>query len=514
MPFHSEVRRVITGTLLATVLVAAVPVTAAAAVPANPQPGPAITTGPKNGEIDDILTESHGNWTNSPTSYAVQWRRCNDQNGSNCTDIAGATGHTYTIVKADRGFYMSVQVIASNADGPSAPASATLTQTVTGPPEFAPGSVPQIQGTAVPKQALTVTPAQVIPADTQSSFQFLRCDANGQNCSAPPYSTPTNGNPPSYQVTACDSGSTLLVQQVALYTSSTHAHQPISERSAPTAIVPAAPSWQAPCNGTLTVPTVQRDERFRPITDNAGMLVTGKLNGFAVTGKLVTDVYGYVEVGTTLTVQGHAKWDRADPARGYHYQWLSQAGSDKYLPIAGATDTTYTITANDFAKNIAIEERTFNDAGEGLLGAGFPGFKVVTDRPSDPASLPAALLAKLITRALKVLAAPTPKRKALLASGTYVYPEALSPGEGRMVVTWTGPAVAKAARSVKPAVFAKGTTATPMLNRGFRLKVKLTKLGKARLKAAKKTTSLTAKVTFTPKSGKASTLTKHFSIKR
>jgi hypothetical protein len=307
----------------------------------------------------------------------------------------------------------------------------------------------------------------------------------------------------------------VVVEQVALYHSATNAMAPISERSAPTAIVPASPPWQAPCTGVLQAPSPQRDALFRPITDNAGLLVTGTLNGVAVTGKLLSGEGSYfVRVGTTVTVQGHARWDRADPARGYHYQWKASSGTDGYFPIAGATGASYTITANDIGKSLQVEERTFNDAGEGLLGVGFPGVFAGDPRPPSEFHAPPALLAKLTAEVLRVLGAPTPTRKALLASGTYVYPPATSPGEGQMAVTWTGPARANAATSSRRAVFAKGRTATPMAGRPLRLSVKLTKLGKARLKAAKKTTSLTATVTFTPKSGKASTAAHRFSIKR
>src|SRR5664280_1660233 len=46
------------------------------------------------------LSVSNGSWTNSPTSFAYQWRRC-DNSGASCADIATATANTYLLVLAD-----------------------------------------------------------------------------------------------------------------------------------------------------------------------------------------------------------------------------------------------------------------------------------------------------------------------------------------------------------------------------------------------------------------------------
>ncbi len=46
------------------------------------------------------LSATNGTWSNNPTGFAYQWRRC-DAGGASCADIAGATNSTYTLVAAD-----------------------------------------------------------------------------------------------------------------------------------------------------------------------------------------------------------------------------------------------------------------------------------------------------------------------------------------------------------------------------------------------------------------------------
>src|SRR5207244_11191044 len=70
-----------------------------------------------------ILTAQVGTWSNSPTSYAYQWRRC-DSSGANCADIAGATSSSYGVVGADVDSTLAVGVTASNSAGSSTAFSA------------------------------------------------------------------------------------------------------------------------------------------------------------------------------------------------------------------------------------------------------------------------------------------------------------------------------------------------------------------------------------------------------
>jgi streptogramin lyase len=57
-----------------------------------------------------------GGWTNSPTSYAYQWERCN-ASGGECAEIAGATSATYVPIVPDVGHTLEVKVTATNSGG-------------------------------------------------------------------------------------------------------------------------------------------------------------------------------------------------------------------------------------------------------------------------------------------------------------------------------------------------------------------------------------------------------------
>ena len=59
---------------------------------------------------------TNGTWTNEPTGYAYQWERCN-ATGSECGNITGATGSTYTPIEADVGHTLRVKVTAKNPGG-------------------------------------------------------------------------------------------------------------------------------------------------------------------------------------------------------------------------------------------------------------------------------------------------------------------------------------------------------------------------------------------------------------
>jgi fibronectin type 3 domain-containing protein len=89
---------------------------------------------------NQTLTEHNGTWANNPTSFAIQWQRC-DTKGANCSPISGATAQTYTLASGDVGSTIRVAVTATNSGGSSAPASSAQTAVVAVPATFGKTSV-------------------------------------------------------------------------------------------------------------------------------------------------------------------------------------------------------------------------------------------------------------------------------------------------------------------------------------------------------------------------------------
>ena len=147
------------------------------------------TTAPSNSTAPSIsgteksgstLTASNGTWSNSPTSYTYQWRRC-ATDGSACRDITGATSQTYALKAADVHHTIRVIVTAKNADG-SANATSDPTDvvgTANGPTNTV---KPSVAGTAIPGSELTVSNGSWNPAATSYTYQWQRCDTTGANC--------------------------------------------------------------------------------------------------------------------------------------------------------------------------------------------------------------------------------------------------------------------------------------------------------------------------------------------
>jgi hypothetical protein len=95
------------------------PTVTAVAVPVNTAL-PTISGTTTQGQT---LTASTGTWSNSPSSYAYQWKRSG-------TNISGATASTYLLVSGDVGATITVAVVASNAGGAGTAATSAATAAI------------------------------------------------------------------------------------------------------------------------------------------------------------------------------------------------------------------------------------------------------------------------------------------------------------------------------------------------------------------------------------------------
>jgi hypothetical protein len=75
------------------------------------------------------LSELHGTWSNSPTSYGYRWERCN-ASVANCGAISGATSQAYVLGSSDAGSVIRVRETARNAEGFGTPAESAPTAVV------------------------------------------------------------------------------------------------------------------------------------------------------------------------------------------------------------------------------------------------------------------------------------------------------------------------------------------------------------------------------------------------
>jgi len=152
-------------------------------VPTNTQL-PTITD-PSSPVVGVKLYSKQGRWTGNPTSFQAQWLRC-DAGGSNCSPVTAYGGPTkYLPVNDDYGHTLRIRYIATNPGGDSDPAASDPTGVVSGP---VPSNVrlPTINNPSNPAVGVKLTSIHGGWTGSPTSFpsQWLRCDADGTNCSA------------------------------------------------------------------------------------------------------------------------------------------------------------------------------------------------------------------------------------------------------------------------------------------------------------------------------------------
>jgi K+-transporting ATPase c subunit len=330
---HSLVGLVLaTGAVLALVLevgaLAGAGSAASAAAPANTSP-PTLSGTPQQGQT---LTGSKGSWSGDPTDYNYFWTRC-DHNGGNCGDIKNATAATYTLTSADVGNTVRFKVEAVNADGntfaSSVPSAVIAAAAPTAPTNTSP---PTLSGTPREGQTLTGSKGSWSGNPTDYNYFWSRCDRDGSHCND------------------------------------------INKATAGTL--------------TLTSNEVDHTVRFKVEAKNAGgSTFASSAPSAVVTAAAATtpantsppSVSGTAQQGHTLT--GHRGSWSGNPT-DYNYFWTRcDRNGGNCANIAGATKSTYTLTASDVGRTIRFKVQARN-AGGSTSASSVPTAVVTSSAPA------------------------------------------------------------------------------------------------------------------------------------
>ncbi|HVQ60401.1 MAG TPA: hypothetical protein VMS60_16000 [Solirubrobacterales bacterium] len=248
------------------------------------------------------LTANNGSWNGSSIVFSHQWRRC-DTAGANCADIAGATAPTYQAVSQDVGKTLRVVVTATNGGGSnSATTAQTATVLVAAPTNTA---APTIAGAPQVNQTLTVSEG-TWTGNPNFTFQWLRCDTNGNACTN--IAVPSTRN---YTVEQADVGFTIRVAVTA-------------SNAGGTAVATTAPTGVAGSKAP----------------QNTGLPA---ISGPKIEGQALSTTNG-----TWTATLGEASLN-------FSYQWrrCNSAGAS-CVDIAGATAATYVLQTADVGGTIRV----------------------------------------------------------------------------------------------------------------------------------------------------------------
>src|SRR5205823_2481809 len=149
-------------------------------------------------------------WSGAPTSFGYQWLRC-DEAGANCGPIELASESGYTVVPADLGATLRVEVTAANAGGAPEPTRVTHTAVVTQPSQLPAAICPPTVGRSAQLSVPTRRSSDLWSgAPTSFGYQWLRCDEAGANCGPIELASESG-----YTVVPADLGATLRVEVTA-----------------------------------------------------------------------------------------------------------------------------------------------------------------------------------------------------------------------------------------------------------------------------------------------------------
>ncbi len=310
---------------------AAGPVIDPGAAPSPVSP-PSITG---TAEVGQTLTAVAGTWTGTaPIAFFLQWQRC-DASGGACTDVAGQIGTTYLLGNDDVDHTIRVRETGANLAG-SASSTSSPTALVSAPIEPpAPVTPPTLTGTPHLGQTLTAVPGTWTGTPPLAlGFEWLRCDASGDNCVEVDGETTTT-----YLLGPPDLGSTIRVRATAA-----NDHGIAAATSEPTGVVVDAPSDPP---APVSPPTIT----------------------------------GTAQVGQTLTAVA-GTWTGTAPIT-YAYQWQRcDAAGGACVDVTGEADATYLLETDDVGGTIRVRQTGSNTVGSASVTSEATG--PVADVPPPP----------------------------------------------------------------------------------------------------------------------------------
>ena len=169
------------------------------------------------------LSTTTGTWSGTSLAFAYQWVRCGADgglpDGSNCPSIPGATSSSYTLVAADIGHRLRVQVTASNPAGSataaSNPSALVEQSTTTGPPRII--VEPSISGTLVQGRLLFAERRHLGAARRPCPTPTSGCAAAPTAASRTPRTAPSisGADTSTYTLAADDVGARLRIRITA-----------------------------------------------------------------------------------------------------------------------------------------------------------------------------------------------------------------------------------------------------------------------------------------------------------
>jgi sugar lactone lactonase YvrE len=282
---------------------------AAPAAPSDVSP-PSISGEAFEGQT---LSATTGDWKGTmPLTYTYQWQSCNEAGGG-CTDIASATGQSYTLEAGDVGRTVRVLLTATNALG-SASAISQQTAVITPPQAPANTSPPNVSGEPYEGQTLAATVGSWSGTSPLTyTYRWQRCNTSGAACA-----DIEGASEPEYTLGAEDVGSTLRVLVTAA-----NAVGSASSSSEATAVVSVL---EAPAN--TEPPTI---------------------SGESAEGQMLTASTG--------------SWTGTQPM-SYSYQWeICEASGEGCKAIRYATSASYELGATELGELPRVVVTATNLAG-------------------------------------------------------------------------------------------------------------------------------------------------------